>query len=182
MPFRVSFKAGMKQSLLAARYFSATAAEVMDGVITGLTERQYAIGINANEQLRLRIWSEDEFLEEDMQELVEWLRGVHRDIVLLHRHGLKECELPELLKDWFTLRSQGRSFFLEQLDPETQDINKADPVLSLGVMAGHAVMVSTNTLMFTELERGMFGLSIARHGSYLLEQVDRVAVGDLRRA
>lgn len=181
MAFRVSFKAGIKQSLVAARYFSNAAAGAMDGVITDLTARQYLIGLQDGHDLHLRIWSKNEFVEEEMQELLEWLRGVHHDIVVLHRDGLSEADLPELLKDWFAFRLQGASFFLEQLEPGTE-VAEAAPVLSLGVLGGHAVMVSTNTLMFSELERGVFGLSIARHGSYLLERTAGNDLAELRRA
>ena len=62
-------------------------------------------------------------------------------------------------------------------DPEDTGL---EPNLSLGVLGGRTIMISTDTVMFTQLAPGVHGLSIAQRGSYLLE--DDAAMGRLRRA
>lgn len=183
MDFRVSFKSGTKQSLQAAGYFSSTAEEAMEDVLAGLTARQYAISLHDGSTLRLRIWSSAIFDEQDMPELLEWLQGIHKDIILLHGEVKHQDLLPQIVENWLTTRHGGVNFFMEQSDGDEPGSPEAMADLSIGVLGGRTVMISTDTFMFTQLQDGVHGLAIANKGSYLIEQVSSThAVQHLRRA
>ena len=184
MAFGVSFKAGVEQSLQAARYFTSSAEEAMDAVINRLAPRQYLIALQDGASLRLRIWSGAELAEEELQEVIEWLRDVHKDLVVLDGEARDESRLAGIVQNWLLPRHGGQNFFLEQLDPSTAEATETIPELSLGVLGGRTVMVSTDTLMFTQLREEVYGLSIARQGSYLIGEVEQDRAGSerLRRA
>jgi hypothetical protein len=42
----------------------------------------------------------------------------------------------------------------------------------MGLYRGRAVLISTDTALFTWLQENVFGLSLAGRGSYLLELLD----------
>jgi len=173
MALNVSFKPGMKQSLLAARYFNTTAEEAMDGLIASATPRQYLISVQDGTSLRVRIWSEIGLEEEQMGELLDWLRGVQGDIRTIQSGSTNAHDHASVVEKWVAERHGIADLFLEQLDPTTSSKADMEPDLSLGVLGGRTVMISTNTLMFSRLQEGVFGLSIAQRGSYLIEQLRR---------
>ena len=184
MDFRVSFKSGTKQSLQAAGYFSSAAEEAMEGVIAGLTARQYVINLHDDSKLRLRIWSNAILDEQDMPELLAWLQGIHKDVILLHDDARHDSRLPHMVENWTMARHGGVNFFMEQFDGEAPESPDTVADLSIGVLGGRTVMISTNTFMFTQLQDGVHGLAIANKGSYLIEKVsgEKAAVQHFRRA
>ena len=180
MALNVTFKPGTKQSLVAARYFNGTAEEAMNAVIAGFSPRLYRIMLQDDASIDLRIWSETEFEEEEIQGLLEWLRELYQDVKVLNRPVLEQAEFEQVVLGWLAKRDTLLNFFLEQLADDDSEDTQVEPELSLGVLGGHTVMISTNTVMFTQLEPGIHGLSIAQRGSYLLE--DEALIRRLRRA
>ncbi|MBK7100664.1 MAG: hypothetical protein IPH63_02505 [Flavobacteriales bacterium] len=179
MALNVKFKPGTKQSLIAANYFNGSAEEAVTGVIAGLAPRQYRIVLQDDASIDLRIRSENEFEPDELHGLIEWLRELHQDIRVLNEPVLDQSDFERVALNWLAKRDTMLTFFLEQLADDPEDTG-LEPNLSLGVLGGRTIMISTDTVMFTQLAPGVHGLSIAQRGSYLLE--DDAAMGRLRRA
>ncbi|MCB9184915.1 MAG: hypothetical protein H6591_13480 [Flavobacteriales bacterium] len=170
MELRISFKPGMKQSFTAARYFNGTAEEALQDSIARLTPRQYLISLPNDDKLRLRIWSKEEYDEERTQHAVAWLQGLHEDVDAIVRSERRDERLGEIISLWIASENEQESFFIEELKGPPGEQPEDDPRLTLGVLGGQLVLLSTESIMFARLQPGVFGLSLARYGSYLIEQ------------
>lgn len=170
MELRISFKPGMKQSFTAARYFNGTAEEALQDSIARLTPRQYLITLPDDDKLRLRIWSLEEYDEERTQHAVAWLHGLHEDVNALVTSDRRDEQLGEIISLWLAAEIGQESFFIEELNGPPTAKPEGDPKLTLGVLGGQLVLLSTESIMFARLQPGIFGLSLARYGSYLIEQ------------
>lgn len=180
MPLHITFKPGRKQSHAAARYFHGAVESLVENTMDGLELRRYRISGPEGTALLLGIWSVDELGQATLHELFDWLSDVRHDLQTL-REG--PDQLPELATNWLTQRLGGVDLLVE-LTVEVPGATVDGQVeLSLGVVRGRSVMISTDTLLFTWLEQDIFGLSMADHGSYLLEVVESdERAQDLRRA
>lgn len=170
MELRISFKPGMKQSFTAARYFNGMAEEALQDSIARLTPRQYLITLPDDDKLRLRIWSLEEYDEERTQQAVAWLHGLHEDVNALVTSDRRDEQLGEIISLWLAAEIGQESFFIEELNGPPTGKPESDPELTLGVLGGQLVLLSTESIMFARLQPGVFGLSLARYGSYLIEQ------------
>lgn len=173
MTFRISFRSGIKQSFQATKYFRSVAEGLTNMFIPTLEPRQYVVGFPTGEMLPLRVWSSVKGLDDRLDELLEWVGSLHRDIRSLHRGATRDRELQHMVRNWLDIHCDGETFFLEQFPPSRSPEfdDEAAPDLSIGVLGGHTVMVSTDTLMYVRLDDDVYGLALARHGSYLLEEV-----------
>lgn len=173
MAFRISFRSGIKQSLQATRYFRSVADGLTVALIPAMRPRQYMVGFPSGEILPLRVWSIADRFDGHLDALLDWLSTLHRDIRALHRGGTRTRELQRMVRNWLDIHCEGETFFLEQFPPSRSSSFDPDgsPDLSIGVLGGHTVMVSSNTVMYVRLEDDVYGLSLARHGSYLLEKL-----------
>jgi hypothetical protein len=169
MALRISFKPGMKQSQQAARYFHDTVGNLVETMIDGLQERSYLIPAERGPSLGLRTWCADPLAEDELHELFEWMLAIRADIQSLRDEPGGPDQLSELVKNWLASRMGGADLFVELsiIHPDTGTVEL--PEFSLGLMRGRSVMISTDTLLFTWLEQDIFGLTMAGHGSYLLE-------------
>jgi hypothetical protein len=184
MALRISFKPGLKQSQQAARYFHDTVGSLVEAMLDGLEERVYRIGADDGRCLQLRIWCSKELKQDELHNLFEWLLTLRGDIHGLELGPQKPDDLAHVVGNWLDVRLDGADLFVE-LAIEHPDTGVAVlPEFSLGMLRGRSVLVSTNTLLFTWLEDGIFGLSLAGHGSYLfeVEQEERSASGTWRKA
>lgn len=169
MALRISFKPGLKQSQQAARYFHDTVGTLVEAMLDGLEERIYRISAEDGRCLQLRTWCSKELQEDELHSLFEWLLSLRADIHGLELGDQAPADLAQVVGSWLDVRLDGADLFVE-LAIEHPDTRVAElPEFSLGMLRGRSILVSTNTLLFTWLEEGMFGLSLAGHGSYLLE-------------
>ncbi len=184
MALRISFKPGMKQSHLAARYFQDAVGDLVEAMIDGLDERTFLINAEEGPSLQLRTWSATDLKEQDLHELFDWLLALRADV-----HGLQEDPrdhslLGPIVANWMQEHLGGAHLFVELsiVPPEGEVEEQAE--FTFGMVRGRTVMISTDTLLFTWLEEGYFGLSMAGYGSYLLELEDGEdsAPRSLRRA
>lgn len=105
-----------------------------------------------------------------MEEILDRLRSLHQNIKDLVFGPRNRQRIRSVVEEWLTVNHDGNTFFLEQWDANTTTDVGSEPELSLCVMGGKVAMMSTNTLMFSQLNDDVHGLSIAVQGSYLLEQ------------
>jgi hypothetical protein len=169
MALRISFKPGLKQSQQAARYFHDTVSTLVEAMLDGLEERIYRINANDGRSLQLRTWCSKDLEQDELHGLFGWLLALRADIHGLELGDQAPADLAQVVGNWLDVRLHGADLFVE-LAIEHPETGVADlPEFSLGMLRGRSILVSTNTLLFTWLEEGMFGLSLAGHGSYLLE-------------
>ncbi len=172
MALRISFKPGMAQSQCAARYFQGSVEGLVDAVIDGLQEHDYLIGAGRGASLRLRVWSATALDEEGLHELFEWMLAMRADVQSLQEAPRDGEQLAPLVTNWLSPHLDAAQLFVELSIVHPEVGEEARPEFALGLMRGRCVMISTDNLLFTFLEEGIFGLSVAGHGSYLLEVMD----------
>jgi len=172
MALRISFKPGKEQSQCAARYFHDTVGGLVDAMIDGLQERSYRIRSEQGPSLRLRVWSSTELGQEGLHELFEWLLALRADIFALQEEPSSPDHVAPLVANWLSPHLGGAQLFVELSIVRTPDLDEERLEFALGMVRGRCVMISTDTLLFTWLEEGVFGLTLAGHGSYLMEMVD----------
>lgn len=172
MGLRISFKPGMRQSQHAARYFHETVEGLVEAMMEGLTEHAYLIHGEEGPALRLRVWSAKPLNEQGLHALFEWLLVLRADVDSMHAGPDGGEALAPVVTNWLSPHLDGAQLFAE-LSIAAPDPGLADrPEFALGMVRGRCVLLSTDTLMFSWLEGGMFGLSLAGRGSYLLELVE----------
>lgn len=174
MSLSISFKPGQRQSFAAARYFNGAAEEALHESIIQLKPRQYHLELPLGRSMRLRIWSAEQFDEDRAGRVLQWLQGLHQDIDTLSDRAQRDELLGDIIRGWSAANHDGLTFLLEHWGDAPSA--KEDPLLTVGVLGGRMVMLSTDALMFAQLHDGLCGLSLARYGSYLIE-ID----GDERR-
>jgi hypothetical protein len=182
MPLRISYKPGIKQSQVAARYFQGAVDGLVSNMIDGLGEHDYPIMAEQGSSLRLRVWCAKPLLEHELNELFEWLLSLRADIQLLHEEPENPQAIATMVAGWLGSRMGGANLFAELaiLPPDAPEEGSIEFVL--GMVRGRSVVVSTDTLMFTWLEEDIFGMAVAGQGSYLFEVLEDAAQQPLRRA
>lgn len=179
MGLRLSFKPGALQSLQAADYFNGAAGTLLEGWVERLEQHTYALGIEDGGTMQLRVWSEAEHDEQQLHHLIVWLMIVHEDLRKLGEGRPQEDQVRRMLANWLALRHGGGSFLVEQSVLPAGGASGERVELSCGVLGGRTVLVSTDSLMFTRLHEGVYGLTVAGRGSYIVEDEDDAL---LRRA
>lgn len=169
MALRISFKPGMRQSQQAARYFHATVGTLVGGLVEQLHERSYLIAAEKGPSLQLRAWTGEALDDESLHELLDWLLNLRADIHALHEAPGTPDQMAQVVSNWLAARLNGADLFVELTIVEPDGRVQEQAEFSLCMMRGRTVMLSTNMLLFTWLDQDIFGLSLAGHGSYLLE-------------
>lgn len=172
MSLRVSFKPGALQSLQAADYFTGAASTLLEGWVERLEQHVYLFDAEEGGTTSLRVWSEAEHDEAHLQHLLVWLMIVREDLQRLGEGRPQEEEVRGMLANWLALRHGGGSFLVEQALLPAGGSSGERLELSCGVLGGRTVLVSTGSLMFTRLNEGLYGLTVAGRGSYLVEDRD----------
>lgn len=169
MELRITFEPGAMQSLQAASYFNGVIAHTVEPWLERWGARTYAMDTGEGAALRWRIWSEDDWSGEELSTLFVWLLILREDIERLQERMLEPEAVAGMVSNWLAMRHDGRGFFLEESVLDVEGHAQAEPRLTLGVLEGRTVMISTDELMFTGLSDGLFGLAVAGRGSYLVE-------------
>ncbi|HMC97084.1 MAG TPA: hypothetical protein VKG92_05510 [Flavobacteriales bacterium] len=171
MALRFDFKPGPQQSVEATRYFMLLGAELLQAYLPPLDPKQLLLTENGHPPLALRIWSEHHLSQERMTDLLPWIRALAEGMDKLSRHPGDLEEAQYLTRMWMSSRHREETFFIEKLNRAHAFTTDEDVELSIGVVGGETVMLSARNVMFMKIGQGLFGLSLARTGSYVVEQV-----------
>jgi hypothetical protein len=172
MSLALSFKPGMQQAYAAFGYLSDLASELVSVFIADMDPRQYLVGNASQGGLALRIWSTRPMEESEVLELLPWIHSLDRDLHVLAQGPAEVDKVHEVVQKWTTLRHGVSAFFVEVLHPEQAFSPEEQLRLSIGVIGGTSVMISAPSVMYVEQGPGLFGLSLAGQGSYLIEQLE----------
>ncbi|MCB0790834.1 MAG: hypothetical protein H6595_11785 [Flavobacteriales bacterium] len=171
MALHISYKPGEQQSLQAARYFHEAVEGLVATMVEGLDRNEYTIPASEGAGLLLRIWSADALDDERLHDLFDRILAVRADLQKLRETpDDPQCVVP-IATNWLAEHLGGADLYLE-LSLELDGEAAPTPEFSMALMRGRSVMISTDTLFFSWLERDVFGLTLAGHGSYLLEVVE----------
>lgn len=182
MELRITFEPGAMQSLQAASYFNGVIAHTVEPWLQQWQGRVYAMEMGEGPRLRWSVWSEEEWTAEELSSLFVWLLILREDVERLQGEGIDEGDVGHMVRNWSALRHNGRSFFLEESLLDEEGRTAATPRLTMGVLCGRTVMVSTDQVLFTGLDEGLHGLAVAGRGSYLLEDLAARNMPALRKA
>lgn len=184
MTLRSSFQPGLQQSLEASRYFMTLAADLLNDHLPPMDPKQFLVTRNSQETIPLRIWAGGNMTDDHILELLPWVRAAKDGIITLEHRSVPEEEVERIVWSWATTRRTGETFFIEMLNPAHAFTPDENNELSVGVIGGETVMVSARNVMYVKLGPGVFGLSVARKGSYLFEHIGReeLSAVHLRRA
>lgn len=174
MALHVSYKPGKTQSEQAARYFQECVGMLLDTMMQGLEEHTYVVDGRTGPSLRLRTWSRSELQEVQLHALFDHIVALRSDVRSLEQGETQQDQVHRTVFSWLDAATGLEDIFVELtvVDPTRGEEERPD--LSLGLIQGRSVMVSTDRLLFSWLEQDIFGLAIADHGSYLFEvQEDR---------
>lgn len=179
---RISYKPGVQQSQLAAKYFQGSIEGLLENMIDGLGVHDHRIQAEDGPYLNLRVWSAEALPEHELNELFEWLLTLRADIHSLHEAPGDVDGLAAKVVDWLQVRLDGADLFVE-LSVAPGDHTEDDSLeFVLGMVRGRSVVVSMDTLLFTWLDKDIFGLALAGQGSYLMEVLAEEETRTLRRA
>lgn len=172
MALHISYKPGEQQSLQAARYFQEVVESLVATMVEGLERNDYVIPAGEGAGLVLKIWTRAALDEEHLHELFDRILAVRTDLQKLREApDDPECVVP-IATNWLAEHLGGADLYLELSLEQNGEAGPA-PEFSMALMRGRSVMISTDTLFFSWLERNVFGLTLAGHGSYLMEVVEQ---------
>jgi hypothetical protein len=183
MAIRISFKRGMRQSQQAARYFRDVVGGLVEAMLDGLVEHKYHITASEGPSLQLRVWSATSLEQEELHDLMELLMNLRDEI-----QGLKEDpggrdRVEQLAVGWLRERMNGADLYVELSIIYADGYKEMRPEFTLAIVHGRCALISTDGCLFSWLEEDVFGLTLAGHGSYLLEMVpNEQPARQLRRA
>lgn len=165
------FRPGHQQSLDATTYFQELAGELLHTYLPEMSPTQFLVDTEGVSSLPLRLWSAHAEPYAQVAERLDWIRS-QLDYASRFRSGsVARADVERFGEGLFNEQSGTATFFIEVLDtahPFTMD--EANE-LSIAIVGGHVVMLSAMNVMYMEVEPGVFGLSIANHGSYLWSPV-----------
>ncbi len=168
MALHITFKPGEKQSQQAARYFNAVVGTLVESVVQGLEEREYRISGGKKAVLRLRVWSEAPLEEEELHALLDHILTVRRDLAELQQGPHAPERLAPFAQNWLSPHLGGMDLLVELAIAPPEGAAEPVPEFSMGLLRGRSVLISTDNVLFTWVDRDLFGLTLAGHGSYLL--------------
>ncbi|MEO8589133.1 MAG: hypothetical protein ABI432_07190 [Flavobacteriales bacterium] len=176
MELRFSFKPGSRQSLEASRYFTLLGADLLNAHLPPYEPLQFLLTEDHGSPLPLRIWTAQPHVRYRLGILIPWVRQVSEGMRALGRYESDVQEVMEFITAVMATRHAEETAFVESLNPEHAFTPDEDNELSIGLVGGETVMLSARNVMFTKISSGLFGLSVARMGSFLIEQVGRAEV------
>jgi len=172
MALRITFEPGPKQSLEASRYFSDVSADILTAALPSVEPRHILYMQNGKAPLPMRIWATQMSDQQRLTGFMDWVRQVAKGMFALgHRSDI--AATMELAQTWLQQRHTQGDLFVEMLDPAHAFTPDENNELSIGIVDGETVMLSARNVMFAKLSAGLFGLTVAGMGSWLIEQLDR---------
>lgn len=171
MALRFNFKRGTQQSMEASHYFMMLGTDLLTSYLPPLEPKQLLFTEPGHEPLPMRIWCAEGLAHDRVQELLPWVRSLSTSLDTLSRRPGHEEDVVPLIKEWMDARHAKDTFFIEVLNPAHAFSPDEDNEMSIGVVAGETVMLSARNVMYVKLEPGLYGLSVARVGSYLVEHI-----------
>lgn len=171
MPLRISFKRGIKQSQQAARYFRGIVGGIVDEMLVGKTMHDHFIPALKGPSLHLRIWSVEALREPELHDLLDLLMILRTEINELHEDHTDRDRVAQLAMDCLRERLGGADLYVEVAVQHPDTRIEDPPELTLAIVHGRCAMISTDGCLFSWLQDDVFGLTLAGHGSYLLEVV-----------
>ena len=181
MAFRISFKRGSRQSLQAARYFHGVIDGLIHEIVEGMDVQDHYITTMKGPSLHLRIWSQLPLQRETLHELMDLLMTLRQQIHDLLEGPAGRQRVEKLAREWLTRHLGGVDLYVEVTIVNNDSRVDERSEFTLAMVHGRCAMMSTDQCLFTWLDRDVFGLTLAGHGSYLLEFVPEVR-SDLRKA
>lgn len=180
MALHINYKPGEDQSVQAAQYFREAAGALVGAVMEGMEEQDHMIPGPEGVFLHLRIWSLERLDEAALHTLFDHLLTVRSGLQEVQEHPGEPGALAEAASEWLAPHVEGRDLFVELTiaGPDGQGPETAE--FSMGLLGGSAILISTDTALFTRLQEGLYGLALAGEGSYLVEEVAEAPL--LRRA
>lgn len=169
MAISISYKPGKAQSEQAARYFQEAVTGLLDSMLEGLQEHTYRIDGQNGPSLKLRTWSRQELQDVQLHAMFDRIVAVRSEVQGLERGPLTQDMVGRTITGWLERTLEGMDLFVELTLVHPDQRSDERPALSLGVLRGRSVLVSSDNLLFTWLDQDIFGLAIAEHGSYLVE-------------
>ena len=171
MAIRISFKRGIRQSQQAARYFHGIVDGLIEEMVHGMAVHDYNIAALNGPSLHLRVWSPTILKQEELAELMDLLMTLRGQIHDLLEGPAGRQRVSQLASEWLADRMGGADMYVEVniVNNDAQVDMRSE--FTLAIVHGRCAMMSTDQCMFTWLDRDMFGLTLAGHGSYLLELV-----------
>ncbi|MCB0781089.1 MAG: hypothetical protein KDC03_16460 [Flavobacteriales bacterium] len=180
MALHISYKPGEDQSVQAALYFREAAGVIVGSVMEGMTEQDHMIPGPEGVFLHLRIWSREKLDEASLHALFDHLLAVRSGLQEVQEHPGDPATLVEAASEWLEPHLEGRDLFVELAIAGPDGNGPETAEFSMGLVAGSAILISTDDALFTQLQDGLFGLALAGQGSYLVEVMAEPRV--LRRA
>jgi hypothetical protein len=178
MGTKVTFKPGWRQAADAADYFNGLAAELVRVIVGRTIPRLYLIAESGHRQLTVLLWVQDHS-SHNLPDLVPLLRALNTDAIRLARAQVAESLVMDFIKAVMSLRVDDGQCFAEVFSSPRAFMSGRDPLLSIAVEGGRMTLVSAAKLLFVQQTDELFGMTIADHGSYLVEQMEDGSEGDI---
>ena len=169
MAISISYKPGKAQSEQAARYFQEAVTGLLDAMLEGLQEHTYRIDGQNGPSLKLRTWSRQELQDAQLHAMFDRIVAVRSEVQGLEQGPLTQDMVGRTVSGWLERTLEGMDLFVELTLMHPDQRSEERPALSLGILRGRSVLVSSDNLLFTWLDQDIFGLAIAEQGSYLVE-------------
>jgi hypothetical protein len=169
MALHVTYKPGKAQSEQAARYFQEAISALLDTMMQDMTEHTYRVDGRSGPSLKLRTWSREPLDDQQLHALFDRIVAVRSDVQRLEKGILTHGQVHHAISSWMEVAMEGEDLFVELTIVDPAEGTEEHPALSLGLVQGRSVLVSSDRLLFTWLDQDIFGLAIAGQGSYLFE-------------
>lgn len=171
MALRITFEPGPQQSVEASRYFTEVSSDIMSSSLPVVEPRHLLFMEKGQAPLPLRVWSSHNSIQDGISSFVPWLREVAEGMRTLGRQSDIGGAM-ELARTWLKARHMEGDLFVEMLNPAHAFTEDENNELSVGIVSGETVMLSARNVMFAKLSPGIFGLTVAGMGSWLIEQFE----------
>lgn len=165
----ISFKRGPKQSLRANEYFMVLGTELTDNCVSEMTPFNYVFIHEDHETTRLRYWAREEASAKEILAVRDWVYELGQDLDELRKKPAGVKHVTELIRRWMTTNEFLTSFMVEQFYPGNPFRENEEAALAAVVTGGKIRMLSAQDVFYIEEGGGIFGLSVARKGSYAIE-------------
>jgi hypothetical protein len=167
MALHYAFKPGREQSMQANAYFRLLASDFVERGILDMEPTQYFFEEEERPPMTLRVWTGSGNTVR-LREMLPWLRAVCAGLARLEK---SEDSVPAVIPPLMRSTDPSATCFIEMLEAESAFTKQERNILSVGVLAGESVLLSTMNVLFVRLAEGLHGLSIFDQGSWLIEDV-----------
>jgi hypothetical protein len=169
MALNITFRSGKAQSEQAALYYQEAAAQVLESLMPELEEFSYHMDRPLGSTIHLRVWCKAELREDELHALFDRIISVNEAVQVLEDGTLGPNMVHDTLMEWLHAMPPEQNMFCELTVVDPHGMPEERPRLSLGILQGRTILVSSDRLLYTWLDQDLFGLAISGHGSYLAE-------------